>query len=246
MKSDTEYTLSEKLSRITEQEVGEELRKGFQGLDADKIPALTRYVQLLMGWNKKLNLIGTRDWKKAVRTLVLDSLHLAVFLDELPLPPDPICLDIGAGAGLPGIPLRIVWPKGEYILVEPNQKRATFLTYSLGLLRLERTAIRSVKVNELPGMVPEADLALSRAFRPWREFLDCSSSLLSRQGLALVFSNRAWSDPDTPPPGWYFLRQKQYPVQGRGPRYFWVFQKVTRQNQGVRDSQGSDSRAVSS
>ncbi|MCF8104357.1 MAG: 16S rRNA (guanine(527)-N(7))-methyltransferase RsmG [Desulfohalobiaceae bacterium] len=214
------------MSRITEKGVGQELRKGFQGLDPDRIPALTRYVHLLMRWNQRFNLIGTRDWKKAIQTLILDSLHLAVFLDELPLPLEPFCLDIGAGAGLPGIPLRIVWSKGEYMLVEPNQKRSTFLTYCLGLLRLERTRVRSVKVKELPEMIPEADLVLSRAFRPWEEFLDISSSLLSRQGLTLVFAGRAWTRTDSPPHGWSFLRQKQYPVQDREPRYFWVFRQT--------------------
>lgn len=226
MKSEKAYTQSQGLSRITEQGVKAELRRGFPGLRSEKIPELTRYLQILMRWNQTINLIGTKDWKKACRTLILDSLHLSQFLQELPLPPDPLCLDIGAGAGLPGIPLRIVWPDGTYLLVEPRQKRVTFLNYALGLLRLERTSVFSGKVKHLPQVNRTADLILSRAFCPWREFLDLSGELLSGPGLALVFASHQMPVDCNPPFGWIFTRQKQYPVQGASPRFFWVFRKT--------------------
>jgi 16S rRNA (guanine527-N7)-methyltransferase len=101
-------------------------RSGFLLPDAI-LPPLCAYLDLLRKWKKVANLTGPGNWPEILGKLVLDSFHLASFLDSLALPPDALCLDLGAGAGLPGLPLRMLRPIGRHVLVEMREKRALFL-----------------------------------------------------------------------------------------------------------------------
>ncbi len=224
MKSRIVYTQTGQLSRITQEQVGGELSRVYPGLDPDSIPALTGYLNDLMHWNTKFNLTGIKDWKTVCRSLILDSLLLKDFLLELPLPPDPLCLDLGAGAGLPGIPLRIVWSSGRYILVEPQQKKVTFLTYVLSRLHLPNTAVQALRIQDLPERLQPADLVLSRAFLPWNHLLEQSASLLAPGGFLLVFSTSPWTEEQTAcPDNWTFFAQREYTIPDKRKRYFWAF-----------------------
>ena len=60
------------------------------------------YLNLLMKWNKAMNLVGARDWQTALLNLMADSFYLDQFIADLSLPPDPEIWDLGSGAGLPG------------------------------------------------------------------------------------------------------------------------------------------------
>ena len=85
---------------------------------ADVPPAalepLAVYLEMLCRWNAAMNLVGARSWQDILARLVADSFHLASFLEELPLPEEPLSWDLGSGAGLPGIPLRMAWTRGGY------------------------------------------------------------------------------------------------------------------------------------
>jgi 16S rRNA (guanine527-N7)-methyltransferase len=63
---------------------------------------LAAYLDQLVKWNRKMNLVGKSDWRSVFDTLVVDSLFLADFLAGMNLPDRPLCLDFGAGAGLAG------------------------------------------------------------------------------------------------------------------------------------------------
>jgi len=80
--------------------------------DDAALRSLGVYLELLMHWNRAMNLVGARTWQDAARTLVVDSLRFAPFLEGLPLSASPLCWDPGAGARLPGIPLRLLWNRG--------------------------------------------------------------------------------------------------------------------------------------
>ena len=82
-------------------------------LDGKQASHLAVYLGLLTRWNKAMNLVGPRHWRDIMGELVTDSMHLAEVLCEAHLPEDPLALDLGAGAGIPGIPLRILWPRGR-------------------------------------------------------------------------------------------------------------------------------------
>ena len=105
------------------------------------LPGLAEYLQLLCRWNKAMNLVGAHHWRDAMQRLVADSFHLATFLDGLPLPEDPLCWDLGSGAGLPAIPLRMAWQRGTCWLVEAREKRALFLSTVLARVPLPGTHV---------------------------------------------------------------------------------------------------------
>ena len=79
------------------------------------------YLEMLCQWNKAMNLVGPHSWQNMLTRLVADSFHLAPFLSGLPMPASPLTWDLGAGAGLPGIPLRMLWPDGSYYMVEVRE-----------------------------------------------------------------------------------------------------------------------------
>lgn len=207
---------------------GEAKRAGFK-LAPEQAEALSRYLTLLLKWNRAMNLVGRADWPGVFRDLAADSLHLAEFLKELPLPEAPLALDLGAGAGLPGIPLRVLWPRGDYVLVELREKRAIFLTQAVGALKLPRTFVlhgrAEASLAALPGFKLErerADVVLSRAFMPWPQLLPLAADLLAPGGTLVVLANEA------PPKeqgadmgaGFRLSGVREYPADGRS-RYFW-------------------------
>ena len=200
-------------------------RAEFPWLDSTSLELLALYISELLIWNAKINLVGKQDWNSAYHHLIKDSLYLAGLLSRLDLPQDPLSLDLGAGAGLPGIPLRLVWTSGEYYLVEPRQKRGLFLHHAVRTLALPRTHVRICRAEVL--QIPPADLILSRAMCPWPQLLSLARTLLSDQGRVVVFSNQTWNSDHICPQGWALHFQEGYPVTNREHRYFWVFSPMT-------------------
>jgi 16S rRNA (guanine527-N7)-methyltransferase len=208
---------------------GEARRAGFK-LAPQQAEQLSRYLTLLLKWNKAMNLVGRADWPGVFRDLVADSLHLAEFLKRPGLPEQPLTLDLGAGAGLPGIPLRVLWPDGDYVLVELREKRAIFLSQTVAALKLARTFTlhgrAETALAALPGLklgqpLERSYLVLSRAFMPWPQLLPLAAELLAGTGRLVVLANE-------PPPselsegaqGFRLADSQEYPADGRS-RYFW-------------------------
>ena len=206
------------------QALGRELTPG-------QAAGLCLYLGLLETWNRKTNLVGPREWRPMLSELVADSWHLADLLEELDLPGGALTFDFGAGAGIPGVPLRLFWSQGRYVLIEPRAKRAAFLRQCVAMMRLTGTEIFEGRCDAVTGVVAASpQVCLSRAFQPWREFLKTASGYRPETALAdgqgrfpvvVVFSNVA--EPDGPvPEGFSLDRIKAYPSRGqRG--YFWVF-----------------------
>lgn len=181
---------------------------------------LAAYLSQLMRWNKRMNLVGARTWQVALSDLAADSWHLADLLHALPLPPEPVTMDLGAGAGLPGLPLRLFWDSGQYLLVELRAKRAVFLRYALEAMQLPRTEVMEGRAEHALARRGPADLVLGRAFLPWREFLALVEGHVNC--MALIMANEPPPQADDIPPGWLPYGFHAYP-SGRGERYYWVF-----------------------
>jgi 16S rRNA (guanine527-N7)-methyltransferase len=207
-------------------------------LSAEQARYVAGYAELVTAWNKKMNLVGPSTAMDVVRRLVVDSWHLARFLDTLPLSQAPLCLDFGAGAGLPGLPLRGFWDRGSYHLVEARAKRSSFLRYATSRLNPADTTVHQSRVEHLPDSLRNADLIVSRAFMPWREFLAVSRDFLAPGGICLVMANEP-APTDFGPgesthdsacefgdAGWRLLDAVEYRVLGT-PRYFWAFTPVS-------------------
>ena len=206
-------------------------------LDDSQASGLAAYLGLLQTWNARTNLVGPRQWPLMLSELVADSWWLADMLGELPdtLPGaggpekdawNPLVLDFGAGAGIPGIPLRLFWGAGRYILIEPRAKRAGFLRQCTAMLRLAGTEVFEGRAESVK---TRADMCLSRAFEPWPRFLERAAGFRPVHGagdsgplpLAVVFATR--EHPEEPVPAGYRLAlSRAYPSRGK-TGYFWVF-----------------------
>lgn len=133
---------------------------------------LSVYIEMLRAWNRAINLAGFDDPIRIFTELVTDSFHLAYFIERLFPNFNGIAWDAGAGAGLPGIPLRIVWQKGFYTLIEARQKRALFMANVLARLNLPATKVLETRFEKfLASAKANADLLISRAFMPWQKLL---------------------------------------------------------------------------
>ena len=212
------------LARGNEQAAAGEIRswcgrRGF-ALSPSAADGLAIYLSLLLKWNQAMNLVGPSDPAVILEDLVADSLHLAAFLEELPLPEEPEAWDLGSGAGLPGIPLRLIWQKGAYTLVESRDKRSAFLQTVLAVCPLPGVRVYRGRAEEFAAGRGLADLVVSRAFMPWEPVLSLVSGRIAPQGICLFLA----SAPAPPPPaGWVLLAQRAYPAGAEGRRYFWAF-----------------------
>lgn len=194
------------------------------GFDQEEKQAevLAEYLNLLVKWNKSMNLVGPSGWREVFSSLVIDSLHLADFLNSLSLPEEPVTLDLGAGAGLPGIPLRCVWQKGSYHLVESRQKRSIFMRTALRSMKLPRTVVFQGRAENISEEVLPADLILSKAFMPWKELLPFVSGMLAGNGRVIILSNDlAPENSEIEPFGFSLEAVREYRA-GEKTHYFWA------------------------
>lgn len=184
----------------------------------DQARLLAVYLGLLVKWNSRMNLVGPGTWPLILETLIQDSWYLADALQYL-IPQPAETLDLGAGAGLPGIPLRILWQSGDYYLVEPRQKRSIFMEQALVSMQLPRTKVLCCRMEALPPARRKAGLILSRAFMPWKKLLAAVQEFLAPGGRVLIMSN----DPCQDAVSGYTLEQvMEYEVSGKR-RFFWLF-----------------------
>lgn len=163
-------------------------RAGFE-LTEETLPPLAGYLGLLIQWNRVMNLVGTRTAEDTFFTLVVDSLHLGRFLrEDVEYSAAPCCWDLGSGAGLPGLPLRMIWQEGDYWLVEAREKRALFLSTVLAKYPLPGTHVFRGRAEAFMAGPPArtADLIVSRAFMPWPGVLELVKGNLNPNGVVVL------------------------------------------------------------
>ncbi len=203
---------------------------------------LAVYLDVLTVWNRRVNLVGPSDWTVILDELVADSPHLAAFFESPEVAGvldsaggEPLCLDFGAGAGLPGIPLRILWERGDYALIEVRAKRAVFLAEALARVGLSRTTVFSGRAEDAPARLAPPDrpgmvVCLSRAFLPWPKFLAFASGHVGPLGrpyavLAMTTERPADAPGKIDDAGFAVTAEKAYRVAGKD-RYFSLFMPI--------------------
>jgi 16S rRNA (guanine527-N7)-methyltransferase len=125
-----------------------------------------QYLDLFLRWNKVHRMTALDSARDVVRELLLDSL---LFLALLPTRPLKIA-DIGAGAGIPGLPIRLADPSIALTLVDSRRKRVSFLRAACRELRLPDVAVREARAEELiqeePTLRDAFDIVVTRAVGP--------------------------------------------------------------------------------
>ncbi len=142
------------------------------------IAGFRNYMGLLKQGNRTMNLIGPLPEAEIVTDLFCDSLSLAALLKPLP----SVVIDIGSGAGLPGIPLKLLQPDIALHLVEPRQKRHYFLGLAIRTLGLQNVTRHNARIEDCAHALPPNALVCSKAFAPVDQWLPLAASLCGPQG----------------------------------------------------------------
>jgi 16S rRNA (guanine527-N7)-methyltransferase len=153
-------------------------------LDADQQRRLLDYLALLLKWNRAYNLTAVRDPALMVRRHLLDSLSIAPFVDRGPV------LDVGTGAGLPGIPLAIAVPGFAFTLIDTNGKKTRFVQQAAGELALGNVEVVRERVEAFERPAHYA-LILSRAFATLADMVAGTQRLLAADGSWLAMKGAA-------------------------------------------------------
>jgi 16S rRNA (guanine527-N7)-methyltransferase len=147
----------------------------------------------------------------------MDSLSVHAYLEGKTI------LDVGSGAGLPGIPLAILYPKKFFTLLDSNGKKTRFMRQAVIDLKLDNVQIIQERVEAFHG---EFDHVISRAFSSLKNFLDSSERLVKPGGTLLAMKGDKLEQ----------LNKKRisvYPIsvpELNSPRHLYVIEKPARSN----------------
>jgi 16S rRNA (guanine527-N7)-methyltransferase len=165
----------------------EELRQGLVelGLFAtdQQLNLLLSYLLLLDKWNASFNLSGVVEINSMVSRHLLDSLAINAHLQG------SVFVDIGSGAGLPGIPLAILNPENHFILVDSNGKKTRFLFQAKTELGLANIDVENCRIEHYQSP-QQIDMVMCRAFSALGDAVSKSQHLLEKEGKFLAMKGR--------------------------------------------------------
>jgi len=167
--------------------MGRETQQLEAGLAALGLPdalaaPLLAYLAELEKWNAAYNLTAIRDPREMVTRHLLDSLVM------VPHVHGPL-LDVGSGAGLPGIPLAIARPQLAVTVLDSNGKKARFLRHAVRALKLPNVAVVEARVEDHRPAAPYAAIT-SRAFASLKDFFRLTGHLLAPDGQWLAMKGK--------------------------------------------------------
>ena len=133
---------------------------------------LIAYLQLMLKWNKAYNLTAIRELDSMVIRHLLDSLSILPFINQSPV------LDVGTGAGLPGIPLALCLPDYQFVLLDSNGKKTRFLTQAKIELGIENIEVIHSRIEDYK---PDFrfEMITCRAFAALNSILDLTQHLVT-------------------------------------------------------------------
>ena len=145
--------------------------------------ALCDYLQLLVAWNRAYNLMATRDPLEVVTRHLLDSLSVLPWISGSRI------VDVGSGAGLPGIPLAIMRPAQRFTLLDSNGKRCKFLFQAKLALQLPNVDVHRGRCEAFfPS--PRYDTVISRAFADIAKLCRLAGHLCADRGSILAMKGK--------------------------------------------------------
>jgi len=170
---------------VSQSDLSEKLSKGLsqlnltKPLDDKQQNTLIKYVELLNKWNKTYNLTAVRKPEQMVTRHLLDSLSICPYLRGKSI------LDVGTGAGLPGIPLAVVFPERQFILLDSNNKKTRFVVQAVSELELPNVDVVQSRVEDFESE-QLFDTIISRAYSAIGEMVEQTSHLLAIDGVFLA------------------------------------------------------------
>ena len=141
------------------------------------------FVCLIEKWNKAYNLTAIRQRDEMLRLHILDSLAVRPFVTGEKI------IDVGTGAGLPGIPLAILMPNVQFTLVDSNSKKTRFVQQAILELKLRNVDVVHSRIEDL-GRTGEFDAVLSRAFANLSDIMNLTGYLLRPEGVLIAMKGQ--------------------------------------------------------
>lgn len=169
------------------QKCQEILNEGLDALDLLVTHAqqkkLIAFIALIEKWNKVYNLTAIRNPEEMVRLHLLDSLAIANYIQG------PKVLDIGTGAGLPGIPLALLYPHYSFVLLDSNIKKTRFVQQAVIELGLKNVTVWHGRIENYQPTIYFNSI-VSRAFSSVQSFVSVASERLSSGGVLLAMKGQ--------------------------------------------------------
>lgn len=176
-------------------EVAEGLKAA--GLSPDEVAAMQYFLGELLRWNRVHNLTAIDETEAAFHLHLIDSIVVLPILQrylQTPVPASdtPIQIaDLGAGGGLPGIPLAILEPTWFFSLIEASKKKAAFLQHVRGSLGLRHVQVMASRVEDVAKThCAFFDAVTARAFTRLNKLLDLSAPLLKSSGFVFAMKSQ--------------------------------------------------------
>jgi len=141
---------------------------------------LVLYLDLLVKWNEKINLTSEKSPSEILHRHIFDSLQYARVIS-----PDDNIMDIGSGAGFPGVPLKIVYPRLALTLVESQRKRCSFLETVVFNLAFNNTRVVNDRAEKI-SLKPRVGVVILRAVSDIKTCLDLSDMFLLKGGKVVL------------------------------------------------------------
>jgi 16S rRNA (guanine527-N7)-methyltransferase len=163
----------------------EQVAKWGIALQSEQIAAFATYADELMRWNERINLTAITQLDEIYKRHFLDSLSCLPFLGSAPRR----LIDIGSGAGFPGLPLKIVLPELQLTLLESVAKKAVFLEHIAATLDLRDVVVLPLRAEEAGRDVRlrgQADVVTARAVAETRVLIEYALPLLRIGGLLVA------------------------------------------------------------
>jgi 16S rRNA (guanine527-N7)-methyltransferase len=208
-------------------------RLGVQ-LSSGQAERLHDFLGELDTWNRTLRLVGTRDRSRLITHHVVDSLAAAPLVASRSR-----VIDIGSGAGLPGIPLAISCPGSSFTLIDSRRRTVSFMSETVRRLGLDNVRIVEGRIEALvrtaaPGIGHDSldrfDAAITRAWANLNRFLSVSAALLTPGGIAIAMKGpRAESEIERlggASRAFEAGRRVVYDIEGATVRVLLLFEKL--------------------
>lgn len=193
------------------------------GVPAHAEEPLVVHVALLVRWRKRRRVVGPSEAAEVAVEAIGDGL----VVDPL-VPAEGSVLDVGSGAGIPGMTLAALAPRRRLTLVEPAPGRLALLRLAARATGLGNVEVLGARADDLvreisAGRRAAADAAVSRALMPPDEWIDLAWSLIRPGGVIIAMTAPRWRGPGADS-GWTVRARKEYALPGRRPRAAWVLE----------------------